>query len=142
MASQSPAAKCAKKRSPTWLAAFSSRGTGRLSSSNLAMRGVEVRLVEYLGAIDQFAVNRENLDPTPLGVKALLRGPVGRVSDDCSEVGQPMHGLDIDTDVLVELQPRAEVWVRSPGPNAVPRRWSMLTQSGVVNGRSCRLIAA
>ncbi len=36
MASQSPAAMCARKRSPAWLAAFSSRGVGRLSSSNLA----------------------------------------------------------------------------------------------------------
>ena len=36
MASQSRAAKCARKRSYTRLAAFSSRGAGRLSSSNLA----------------------------------------------------------------------------------------------------------
>ena len=30
----------------------------------------------------------------------------------------------------------------SPGANAVSLRWSMFTQSGVVGGSSCRLIAA
>ena len=59
-------------------------------------RGVEVCLVEYLAAIDQFAVNRENRDPTPLGVKTLLRRLICCVCDDCSGVGQPMHGLDIE----------------------------------------------
>ena len=48
MASQSRAAKYARKRSLTWLAAFSSRGAGRLQLIELRERGVEVCLVEYL----------------------------------------------------------------------------------------------
>ena len=39
-------------------------------------RGVEVCLVEYLAAIDHFAVDRQNVDVPPLGVEALLRVPM------------------------------------------------------------------
>ena len=64
-------------------------------------RGVQVCLVEYFAAVDHVAFDRENRDPAPLGVETLLRGLIRRVSDDRSEVGQPMHGLDIDVEVLV-----------------------------------------
>ena len=57
-------------------------------------RGVDVGLVEDLDPADQVAFDRQKIDHPPLGVEALLRGPVGHVGDDRSEVAQPMHGLD------------------------------------------------
>ena len=65
---------------------------------------VQVPIVEYFCAIDQFAVNRKNRGPAPLGVETLLRGPMCRISDDCSAFGQPVHGLDIDLAVLVPIR--------------------------------------
>ena len=62
-------------------------------------RGVEVCLVEELAAVDQVAFDRQNVDLPPLGVEALLRGPIRRLGDDRSEVAQPMHSLDVDADV-------------------------------------------
>ena len=58
-------------------------------------RGVEVGLVEHLAAVDQVAFDHHKLDVPPLGVEALSRRPIRRVSDDRSEVGQPMHRLDV-----------------------------------------------
>ena len=105
-------------------------------------RGVEVCLVEYLGAVDQFAFNRENRDPAPLGIKPLLRGPMCRVSDDCSEVAQPMHGLDIGLVVLVVVRPGVDVCDQVAGPHrGLP---AVVDVDPVRRGRgsSCRLIAA
>ena len=96
IASQSRAAKYACRRSYTRLAAFSSRGAGRLSSFESRERGVEVGLVEKFAAVDQVAFDREEVDHPPLGVEALLRGPMRRVGDDRSELAQPMHSLDVD----------------------------------------------
>ena len=62
-------------------------------------RGVEVCLVEHLAAVDQLAFDRQKSDLPPLGVEALLRGPMRRMGDDRSEVAQPMHRLDVDSDV-------------------------------------------
>ncbi len=59
-------------------------------------RGVEVCLVEDLAAVDQVAVDRQKVDHPPLGVEALLRGPMRRMGDDRSEIAQPMHSLDVD----------------------------------------------
>ena len=39
-------------------------------------RGVEVGLVEYFAAADQVAFDRQKIDLPPLGVEALLRGPI------------------------------------------------------------------
>ena len=58
-------------------------------------RGVEVCLVEDFAAVDQVAFDRQERDPPPLGVEALLRGPMRRMGDDRSEVAQPMHSLDV-----------------------------------------------
>ena len=60
------------------------------------------------------------------------------MGDDRSELAQPMHRLDV---VLVsgESPIRPRYAIMSPGANAAPRRWSMLTQSGVVAGSSRRL---
>ena len=103
-------------------------------------RGVEVCLVEHLAAIDQVAFDRRDVDHPPLGLEALLRGPVRHVGDDRSEVAQPMHSLDVDAEVRREV-PAWRGCMRS-GHRArmlTARRWSMFTQSGVVAGSSCRL---
>ena len=100
MAAQSRAAKCARKRSTTWLAAFSSRGVCRVQFLESGERGVEVCFVEDLAAADQVAVDRQKVDLAPLGVEALLRSPMRYVGDDRSEVGQPMHSLDVDSGCL------------------------------------------
>ena len=105
-------------------------------------RGVEVCLVEDLAAVDQIAVDRQNVDHSPLGVEALLRDPMCHMGDDRSEVVQPMHGLDVDADVSVRSHAGTDVCGQLTGRERVPRRWSMLTQSGVVGGSSCRLSAA
>ena len=105
-------------------------------------RGVDVGLVEELAAVHQVAFDRQKSIVPPLGVEALLRGPMRRVGDDCSEIAQPMHGLDVDAEVRREVPSGTEVAVRSPGANDLRRRWSMFTQSGVVAGSSCRLSAA
>ena len=80
-------------------------------------RGVEVCLVEDFAAADQVAFDREEVDHPPLGVEALLRGPMHRLGDDRSEVAQPMHGLDVDADVRREV-PRRHGWMR---PDHRPR---------------------
>ena len=71
-------------------------------------RGVEVCLVEDFAAADQVAFDRENVDHPPLGVEALLRGPMRGVGDDRSEVAQPVHSLDVDADVRREVPRRHE----------------------------------
>ena len=72
-------------------------------------RGVEVCLVEYLEAVDQVAFDRQKVDRPPLGVEALLRGPMRRVGDDRSEVAQPMHSLDVDAEVRREVPDGTDV---------------------------------
>ena len=75
-------------------------------------RGVEVCLVEHLAAVDHVAFDRQKVDPSPLGVEALLRGPMRRVGDDRSEVAQPMHSLDVDAEVRRDV-PRTRGCMRS-----------------------------
>ena len=96
MASQSRAAKYALKRSSTWLAAFSSRGAGRLSSSNLASAASRSASSKISQRLIRSPSTVEDVDHPPLGVEALLRGPCADVGDDRSEVAQPMHSLDVD----------------------------------------------
>ena len=79
-------------------------------------RGVEVCLVEDFAAAGQVVFDRPQRDPSPLGLEALLRSLVRRVSDDCPEVGHSMHDLDIDIDVLVTVQPGAQVCHQVNGP--------------------------
>ncbi len=87
----------------TRLAAFSSRGAGRLSSSKLRERGVDVCLVEQFDAVDQVAIDGGKDDLSPFGFEAVLRGPADRLSEDCSKVAQPMHSLDVGDDVRCEV---------------------------------------
>ena len=49
-----------------------------------------------------------------------------------------MHSLDVDPDVWPRSHPARMYAIISPGANAVTRRWSIVTQSGVVAGSSCR----
>ena len=86
MAAQSRAEKHAKYRSTTRLAAFSSRRDCGSQFVEPRERGVEVCLVEHLAAVDQVAFDREKFDHSPLGVEAVLRGPMRRVGDDRSEI--------------------------------------------------------
>ena len=69
----------------------------------LGDRGVEVFLVEDFAAVDQVAVDRQNGVLLHLGFEALLRGPRRHVRDDRSQVGQPMHCLDMPADVREEV---------------------------------------
>ena len=66
-----------------------------MSSSNLRARS-EVRLVEYLAAVERIAVDRKEHDFSPLGIEALARGPAPLVRNDYSEIAQPMHGLGVE----------------------------------------------
>ncbi len=78
----------------------------------------------------------------PLGVEALVRNAMSRMGTDRSKLAEAMHNLDVGSDVLAEFPPCAEVFDQVTGRERCPRRWSMLTQSGVVGGSSCRLSAA
>ena len=128
---------------PLGLPRFPAAAPAGCNSSKRGERGVEVCLVEDLAAVDQVAFDRQKMRSPPLGVEALLRGPLSRVGEDRSEIAQPMHRLDVDADLALVVQRCADVRVSvSPGANAAARRWSMLTQSGVVAGSSCRLNAA
>ena len=91
------------KRSYAWLAAFSSRGAGRLELVESRERGVEVCLVEDFGAVDQIAFDGHEVDDPPLGVEALLRGPLSDLGEDRAEIVQPMHSLDVGAEVLLEI---------------------------------------
>ena len=52
------------------------------------------------------------------------------MGDDCTELGQPMHGLDIGPDLVPRSHLARMYAVNSPAERC-SRRWSMLTQSGV-----------
>ena len=58
-------------------------------------RGVDVGLVEKFAAVDQVAVDGQEVDHPPLGREAVGRGPMRRMGDDRSKVAQPVHGLDV-----------------------------------------------
>ena len=105
-------------------------------------RGVEVFLVENLAAVEHVAFHRCNSDHPPLGVEAVLRGLARRVGDDRSEIIQAMHSLDGMPELVVRFHAASSSAGISPDANDVPRRWSMLTQSFVVEGSSCLLSAA
>ena len=88
-----------------WLAAFSSCGAGRLSCSNFASaasRSASSKTSQRLTRSPRPSIR--SIAP-PLGVEALARGPVPDVGADRSEVAQPMHNLDVGSDVLAEVNP-------------------------------------
>ena len=70
------------KRSHTWLAAFSSRGAGRLSSSNLASAASRSASSNSSQRLIRSPSIVRMLDYPPLGFKALWRGPMRRRGDD------------------------------------------------------------
>ena len=97
-------------------------------------RGVEVCLVEDFAAVDQVAVDHQNVDLAPLGFEALVRSPMRRMGDDRSEVAQPMHGLDVDSTSDVRSHQARMYRGQLTWRERVPSRWSTFTQSGVVEG--------
>ena len=129
---QSPAAKYEKTRSMHTRCGVLQPRCRRVQLLEPRDRGVEVCLVEYLAAVDHVAFDRQNADHPPLGVEALLRGPMRHGSDDRSEVVQPMHSLDGAARRRVRSHERECMSIISPGANDDPRRWSIFTQSGVV----------
>ncbi len=66
-------------------------------------RGVEVGLVEDLDAAVEIAVGYANDDCPPFGIKALLRSAACGVGHDRSQLIQPMHRFDVDSDVWREV---------------------------------------
>src|SRR6516225_3332608 len=66
-------------------------------------RGVKVCLVEDFAAASQVAFDREEVDHPPLGVEAVLRSPASNISDDRSEVAQPMDSLDVVVQAWCEI---------------------------------------
>ena len=85
----------ASKRSSTRLAAFSSRGAGRLSSSKpasaasmSASSNISQRLIRSPSTVRSRSPATRRRSP--------LARSLRRVGDDRSEVAQPMHSLDVD----------------------------------------------
>ena len=130
------------KRSYTRLAAFSSRGAGRLSSSNRASAASRSasskssqRLIRSPSTVEKSIIRHSASKPS-------CEVPLSDMGDDRSEVGQPMHGLDVDAEFRREVPRGTDVCGQVTGRERGPRRWSMFTQSGVVAGSSRRLSAA
>ena len=123
MASQSRAAKCAQKRSSTRLAAFSSRGAGRLSSSNRASAASRSASSNSSQRLIRSPSTVKRLISRHSASKPSCEVPLRRLGDDRSEVAQPMHSLDVDAEVRREV-PRgtdvcSHVAGREPDPSPV-----------------------
>ena len=103
MASQSRAAKCAKKRSMHLACRVFQPRRRPAELVEPRERGVDVCLVEQFDAVDQVAIDGGKDDLSPLGFEAVLRGPADRLGEDRSEVAQLMHSLDVDDDVRCEV---------------------------------------
>ena len=71
-------------------------------------RNIEVFLVEHLAAVQQVAVDRENVGDAPLSVEAVSRRSRGHVGDKSAAAGQLMNGLDVEI-ILRIIQSSAEV---------------------------------
>ena len=109
MASQSRAARCARKRSyDSACRVFQPR---RWSAELVepGERGVEVCLVEDFAAADQVAFERQKWILRHSASKPSLRGSMQRLGDDRSEIAQPMHSLDVDREVRRQIPSGAEV---------------------------------
>ena len=106
------------ERSYARVAAFSSRGVGRLSSSNLASAASR--------SASSKSSQRVISSPSTVtaGSPATRRRSPSRevpfpVGDDCTEVGQPMHGLDVEPESGVTSHVAWMYAVMSPGANAI-----------------------
>src|SRR3984957_11428248 len=86
----------------------------------LRERGVEVCLLEDFAAIDHVLVDRQEVDPAPFGVEALARNAMSRMGADRPELAEPMYNLDVSSDVLVEVEARAEVFDQITGSESCP----------------------
>jgi hypothetical protein len=78
-------------------------------------RGLEIGPVEDFEAADRVAFDREKADIPPLGVEPFLRRPIRDMGDDGSEAAQPMHGLDVESEVWRGFPGGADVCDRVPG---------------------------
>jgi len=67
----------------------------RLQFLEVGERGVEVGLVEDLDTVERVAFDHQKRYLPPLGIKAFSRGPACGLSDDRSEVGEPMNVLGV-----------------------------------------------
>src|SRR6185312_825514 len=78
---------------------------GRLQLFEAGERSVEVCLVEYFAAVESFAVDRQKVDHSPLGVDAFRRGGIRHMGEDRPQVVQPMNCLRVSADdvELVEV---------------------------------------
>jgi len=56
-----------------------------------------------------------------------------RMGDDCSEIAQPMHNLDVGLDVLVEVPPGTDVGDQFTGGERGPR--TVVDAHAVLRGR-------
>jgi hypothetical protein len=66
-------------------------------------RGVYVCLVKNLVAADPTVFEGQQLDHSPLGLKASLRGPTRYGCHDRSEFAQPVHSLDVHAEVRRDI---------------------------------------
>ena len=67
-----------------------------------------VGLVEELTATDGVAFDCHQADHPPFCTESVLRGSLRRMSHDDAEVVQPMHGLDVDTQLRRKIPGGAE----------------------------------
>ena len=93
-------------------------------------RGVEVCLVENFATGYPVAFDGQEVDRPPLGVEALLRGPMALMGYDRPETVEPMHRLDVDLQGWREVPNRAEGLGHGAG-----REWG---SSPVVDGYPVR----
>ena len=106
------------------------------SSSNLASAASRSASSNTSQRLSRSPSNVRGVISLPLGVEALLRSPMPAWVTTSSEVGQPMHGLDVDRDVRSDVPRGTDVRDHVTGRECgAPRRWSMFTQSGVVGGK-------
>ncbi len=140
IASQPPAAKCARNRSATWLAAFSSRGACGCNSSNRASAASRSVSSNSSQRSTQVAFDNRELDHSPFGVEAVSRGPIRLKGDDGSQAAEPMHRLDVDAEVWREVPNGADYCSGgSPGANAIRATGGRCSPSPRRRGSSWRL---
>ena len=142
MASHSRARNRSRKRPATWLAAFSNRGAGRLSSSNLASAAsrsassnVSLRLNRSPSIVTTSICNHSASKPScEVPWVAVVMTAPRSLSRCTAAILVRTFGVSFHVARMYAI--------RSPGANEVPRRWSTLTQSCVVAGSSRRLYLA
>ena len=140
MAAQSRAAKHIQRRSFAWLAALSGRGAGCVSSSNFAIAAsrsassnTSQRLMSSPSTVRRSIARHSASKPSEVPYAAWVT-TAPRLLSRCTASTWVLRSG-------VRSQMARMFAVMSPGAKAVPRRWSMFTQSGVVAASSCRLNA-